>query len=128
MERVLPHESRCTCYQYSYMIVERSIPLLPNNDRQAENVSKELSYADPTECIKRELIVLLLEAMGFAYSEDNADLGSTHVNGSVHHSPDKLVLSHQESRYICYQYFTHDWRKNNHLVMTQQRPTGWSAF
>ena len=76
MELVLSHhESRSIRYQYSYMIIERTIPLWPNNDWQAELVSKELSYTDSTECIDRELIALLLEAMDFAYShgEDNAD-------------------------------------------------------
>ena len=66
--------------------------------------------------------------MGFAYSKDNADLSSTHVKDIAHHSPVKLVLPHQESRCICYQYFSHDWRKNNHLVMTQQRLIGWTDF
>ena len=37
------------------------------------------SYADSTECIERELITLLQEAMGFVYNEDNADLSSAHV-------------------------------------------------
>ena len=37
------------------------------------------SYADSTECIERELITLLLEAMGFVYNEDNADFSSAHV-------------------------------------------------
>ena len=33
------HESRCIRYQYSYMSKERrTIPLWPNNDRQAELV------------------------------------------------------------------------------------------
>ena len=74
------HESRCVRYQYSYMIVERrTIPLWPNNDWQIELVSKELSCADPTECIERDLKALLLEAMGFAHNEDNRDLSSTHV-------------------------------------------------
>ena len=59
--------------------------------------------------------------MGFAYSEDNADLSSTHVKDIVHHSPVRFVLSHQGSRCICYLYFSHDWRKNDHLIMTQQR-------
>ena len=86
------------------------------------------SYADSTECIYRELIALLLEAMGFAYSEDNAYLSSPHVKDIAHHSPVKLVLLHQESRCICYQYFSQDWRKNNHLVMTQQRLIGWTDF
>ena len=47
-----------------------------------------------------------------------------------HHSPVKLVLSHQESRCICYQYFSNEQveKKNNHLVLTQQRPTGWTDF
>ena len=40
-----------------------------------------------------------------------------------HHSTMKLVLSHQENKCICYQYFSDGWRKNNHLVMTQQIPT-----
>ena len=81
MELVLSHhKSKCIRYQYSYMIVERRIiPLWPNNDRQAEIVSKELSYADSTECIERELIYLKLGAMGFAYNEENADLSSTHI-------------------------------------------------
>ena len=60
---------------YSYMIIERrTIPLRPSNDWQAELVSKELSYTDSTESIERELVALLLEAMGFAYSHggDNA--------------------------------------------------------
>ena len=54
MELVLSHhESRCIGYQYSYMVVERrTIPLWPNNDRQAELASNELSYVDSTECIK----------------------------------------------------------------------------
>ena len=82
------------------------------------------SYADSTECIERELIALLLEAMDFACIEDNADLSSTHVmDGRV-----KIVLPHQESRCICYQYCSRDWRKNNHLIMTQQRPTGCADF
>ena len=56
------------------MIVERrATPLWPNNNQQAEIISKELSYADSTECIERELIDLMLGAMGFAYNEDNAD-------------------------------------------------------
>ena len=56
------------------MIVERrTTPLWTNNDRQAEIVSKELSYADSKECIERKLIDLMLGAMGFAYNEGNAD-------------------------------------------------------
>ena len=120
IKRVLHHENRCISYQYSYMLVESStIPLWPNNDRQAELVSKELSYADSTECIERKLITLLLEAVGFACNEDNADLSYTHVKGIAHHSSVKFVLSHQESRCIYYQYFTHVWRKNNNFVMLQ---------
>ena len=81
MELVLHHESSCIRYQYSYMLVERrTIPLWPNDDRQAELVSKESSYADSTECIGTELMALLLEAMGFACNEDNADLSCTNVN------------------------------------------------
>ena len=39
MELVLAHyKSRCICYQYSYMTVERTIPSWPNNYRQAEFV------------------------------------------------------------------------------------------
>ena len=55
MELILSHhESRCIRYQYSYMVVEiRTIPLWPNNDRQAELVSNELSYADSIECMDR---------------------------------------------------------------------------
>ena len=129
MELVLHHESICIRYHCPYMLVERrTIPLWPNDDWQAELVSRELSYADSTECIKRELIALLLEAMGFACNEDNADLSYAHVKGIAYHSPIKFVLSHQESRCICYRYFTHDWGKNNHFVMIQQRPTGWSDF
>ena len=33
--------------------------------------------------------------MGYAYSDDNADLSSTHVKDIVHHSPVRLALSHQ---------------------------------
>ena len=66
------------------------------------NLFKKLSYADSTECIEREFIAVLLEAMGFAYNKDNADSSYTHVKGIAHHSPVKLVLSHQESRCICY--------------------------
>ena len=119
MELVLSHhKGRCICYQYFYMIVERrTIPLRPNNNRQDELVLKKWSYANSTECIERELVALLLEAMR-QYNKDNADLSSTHVKNIAHHSPVKLVLSHQESRCICYQYLSHDWRKNNHLVMT----------
>ena len=42
MELVLSHhESGCIRYQHSYVIIERrTIPLWPNNDRQAELVSK----------------------------------------------------------------------------------------
>ena len=47
----------------------------------------------------------LLEAMGFAYIKDNADESSTHVKKIAHNSPVKLVLSHQESKCICYQCF-----------------------
>ena len=43
--------------------------------------------------------------MGFVYNEDNANLSSAHVKDIAHHSPVKLVLSHQESRCICYPYF-----------------------
>ena len=129
MELVVSHhESRCICYQYSYMVVERrTIPLWPNDDRQAQLVSNELSHADSTECIERKLIALLLDAMDFAYNKDNADLCSTHIKDIAHHFPVKLVLSHQESR-CFYQYFSHDRRQNNHLVMTQQRPGGWTDF
>ena len=74
------------------------------------------------------MIAFLLEAMGYAYNEDNADLSSTHAEGIAHHRPVKLVLNHQKSRYISYQYITHDRRKENHFVMIQQRPTGWSDF
>ena len=103
-------ESRYLRYQFPYMVVERrTIPLWPDNDRQAELISKELSYADSTECIEKELIALLLEVMAFAYNNDNADLSSTHVRNIAHHSPVKLVLSHQESWFI-YQNFSHDWR------------------
>ena len=85
MELVLSHhESRYIRYQYSYMIVERrTVPLWPNNDRQTELVSKELSYADWTECIERDLKTLLLEAMGFVYNEENDDLSSTHVTSKT---------------------------------------------
>ena len=40
MEIVLSHhKGRCICYQYFYMIVERrTIPLRPNNNRQAKLV------------------------------------------------------------------------------------------
>ena len=65
------------------------------------------SYADSTECIKRELITLLLGALGFVYNEDNADLSSAHIKDIANHSPVKLVLSHQESRCMCYPYFLH---------------------
>ena len=57
----------------------RTICVWPNNDWRAELVSNELSYRDSTECIERELIALLLEAMAFAYNEDNADLCPTDV-------------------------------------------------
>ena len=42
MELVLfHHKGRCICYQYFYMIVQRrTIPLRPNNNRQAELVLK----------------------------------------------------------------------------------------
>ena len=71
-------------YQHSYMIVERrTIPLWPNNDWQTELVSKELSCAYWTECIERDLKVLLLEAMGFVHNEDNDDLSSTHVTSKT---------------------------------------------
>ena len=51
------HESKWIRFQYSYMILEMiTIPLWPNNNRQAELVSKDLSYAYSTECIERELI------------------------------------------------------------------------
>ena len=101
------HESRCIRCQYSYMIEERrTIPLWPNNCRQAELVFNQ-SYADSTEYIERKLTTLLLEAMGFVYNEDNADLSSAHVKDITNQSPVKLVLSHQESRCICYPYFSH---------------------
>ena len=57
----------------------------------------KISYADPPECVEREFIYLLLEAIGFVYNDDNDDLSSTHVKDIAHHSPVKLVLSHQES-------------------------------
>ena len=124
-----PPREQMYSYQYSYILVERrTIPLWPNDDRQAESVTKELSYAGSTECTEIELIALLLEAMGFACNEDNADLSHTHVKCIAHHSPVKLNLSHQESRCICYQYFTHDWKRENHFVMIQQRPTSWRDF
>ena len=58
MELFLPHhESKWIRFQYSYMILEMiTIPLWPNNNRQAELVSKDLSYSYSTECIERELI------------------------------------------------------------------------
>ena len=70
MELVLcHHESRYIRYQYSYMIVERrTIPLWPNNYRQTELVSTELSLAEWTECTERDLKTLLLEAVGFVYN------------------------------------------------------------
>ena len=48
--------------------------------------------------------------MGFAYNEDNVDLSSAHVKDIAQHSPVKRVLSHQDSRCIFYQYFSHDER------------------
>ena len=49
--------------------------------------------------------------MGFAYNKDRADLSYTHVKGIAHHSPVKLLLSHQESRCICYYEVTSDKHK-----------------
>ena len=66
------------------------------------NLFKKLSYAHSIECIEREFIAVLLEASGFAYNKDNADLSYTPVKGIAHHSPVNLFLSHQESRCICY--------------------------
>ena len=82
MELVLSHhKGRCICYQYFYMIVERrTIPLRPNNNRQAELFKKKISYVNSTECIERELVAFLLEAMR-QYNKDNADLSSTHHSG-----------------------------------------------
>ena len=68
------------------------------------NLFKKLSYADSTECIERDLIALLLEAMGFVYNEEIADLNSDRVKDIAHQSPIKRVLSHQESRCISYPY------------------------
>ena len=65
-------------------------PLWPNNDRQADLFKN--SYADSTECTERALIALLLEAMGFAYNEENAGLSSTHVKDFAHHSPVNLFF------------------------------------
>ena len=48
------HEGRYIRYHYFSMIVERrTTPLRPNNNRKAELVSKQLSYATSTECIER---------------------------------------------------------------------------
>ena len=66
------------------MIVERrTIPLWPNNDWHTELVSKELSCADRTECIERDLKAHLLEAMAFVHNEDNDYLSSTHVTSKT---------------------------------------------
>ena len=96
MQLVLSHhESRYIRYQYSYVIVERgTMPLWPNNDWQTELVSKELSCADYTECIERDLKALLLEAMGFVHNEDNDDLSSTHVTSKT------CSVTPGEQRYI----------------------------
>ena len=102
MELVLSHhESRCI--RYSYMIVaRRTTPFMTKYLPAWLTCLTKISYANSTEYIERELIALLLEAMGFVYNDDIADLSSTRVKDIAHHSPVKLVLSHQESRCICY--------------------------
>ena len=69
MELVLSHhECRCVYHQYSYMIVERRAIPLSFYDQKITgrlNLLKKVLYADSTEWIERELIALLLEAMGF---------------------------------------------------------------
>ena len=112
MELVLSHnESRCIHYQHSCMIVERRTTLYDQTIAGRLNLFKKIPYADSTECIERELIALLLCWMLWALftKKYNADLSSAHVKDIAHHSPVKLVLFHQESRCICYQYFSHDW-------------------
>ena len=91
---------------------------------------KELSYADSNlaQCIEGELITRVLDDMGFAYNEENVDMCSTDLKDIANHNTVKLVLSHQENRCICYQYFPYDWRKNNHLVVTPQRLAGMTDF
>ena len=82
MELVLHHERRCIRYQYSCLHAGRSIEEPSLYDQMMTgwlNLFKKSSYADSTECIEREFIAVLLEAMGFAYNKDNADLSYTHV-------------------------------------------------
>ena len=54
MELVLSHhKGRCICYQYFYMIVERrTIPLRPNNNRQAELVLKKYHMQTQQNALK----------------------------------------------------------------------------
>ena len=65
--------------------------------------------------------------MGFAYSEGNADLSSTHVKDIAHYSPVKH-LSHQVSRCICYQYFSYDWRKDTQYRYETTMTDSWTDF
>ena len=84
MELVLSHHgSRCICYQYSYMVVERrTTPLWPNNDRLAELVSNHMHTLQNAFKENWQLFCWRL----WAYSKDSADLSSTHVKDIAHHS------------------------------------------
>ena len=66
--------------------------------------------------------------VGFVYNKDDADLSSAHVKDIAHHSPVKLVLSHEEIRCICYPYFHMTGERTSISLWHNKNPRGWTDF
>ena len=98
---VPPREQMYLLSVFLHVVERRTIPLWPNKYRQTEFVSNELSYVDSKECIERELIALLQDAMYFAYNKDNTDLSSTHIKGHcIPHSSQTCSVPPGEQMYL----------------------------
>ena len=76
----------------------------------------------------RKLIALLLGVMGFGLQCGQCWFQFHSCKGHCPPRSIKTCSAPPGEQMYFYLYFSHDWRKNSHLLETQQRPTGWTDF